>query len=221
MAKFLRKPKRNMAMRLAGVLFCLTLVSLYMVSGLFARYMTRGQGSDSARVIKFGEITLEEDGDFYDEANGLMWIVPGKDIQKKATVSFAGSEVATFVFVEVQLSEHWTYAEITEKDDDDNEVKKYTFTMAGGKISWTVADGWKKLGDDNVFYRELVPNETLTEADIIKDGIITVSDGITRGTMAALTTPITVTFRASVVQGNGFENATEAWGSLSGKGVGV
>ena len=80
MAKFLRKPKRNIALRLAGILFCLTLVSFYMVSGLFAKYMTRGQGSDSARVIKFGDITLTETGDFYEGGN-KMWIVPGLDIK--------------------------------------------------------------------------------------------------------------------------------------------
>lgn len=207
MAKFLRKPKKNIALRLAGILFCLTLVSFYMVSGLFAKYTTSGKGSDSARVIKFGDITLTETGDFYKD--NKMWIVPGLDIKKDAKVSFEGSEAATYVFVQVQVSDHWSCAE-------------GVFTMEGGKIRWTVANGWQRLYD-NVYYRALKPNETLT-ADIIKDGIVTVSDGINRGDMldieevGGVKKTISVAFRAYVVQSSGFTSAQAAWDSLAGKG---
>ncbi len=47
------KPKGNILCRAAAVLFCLTLVSTYLVTGLFARYSTSGQSADSARVAKF------------------------------------------------------------------------------------------------------------------------------------------------------------------------
>lgn len=209
MAKFLRKPKKNIALRLAGILFCLTLVSFYMVSGLFAKYTTSGKGSDSARVIKFGDITLTETGDFY-EGNKKMWIVPGLDIKKDAEVSFEGSEAATYVFVQVQVSDHWT-------------CDKGVFTMEDGKISWTVADDWKRL-NDNVYYRALKPNETLANEDIIKDGIVTVSHTITRDAMETLEKvgdeekPISIVFRAYVVQSSGFASAQAAWDSLAGKG---
>ena len=207
MAKFLRKPKKNIALRLAGILFCLTLVSFYMVSGLFAKYTTSGKGSDSARVIKFGDITLTETGDFYE--GNKIWIVPGLDIKKDAKVSFEGSEAATYVFIQVQVSDHWTCAD-------------GVFTMEGGKISWKVADGWNRLYDD-VYYRALKPNETLT-ADIIKYGIVTVSDGINRGDMldieevGGVKKTISVAFRAYVVQSSGFASAQAAWDSLAGKG---
>lgn len=39
--------------RTAAVLFCLLMVSVYMMSGLFARYVSTGQGGDSARVAGF------------------------------------------------------------------------------------------------------------------------------------------------------------------------
>lgn len=39
--------------RTAAVLFCLLLVSVYLMSGLFARYVSTGQGGDSARVAGF------------------------------------------------------------------------------------------------------------------------------------------------------------------------
>ena len=39
--------------RIAAVLFCLVVVSTYLMSGLFARYVAKGTGSDSARVAGF------------------------------------------------------------------------------------------------------------------------------------------------------------------------
>ncbi len=40
-------------MRIAAVLGCLTIVSAYMLSGMYARYSTSASGSDSARVARF------------------------------------------------------------------------------------------------------------------------------------------------------------------------
>ena len=44
---------RNIAMMTAGVLLCLTLVSVWMVSGLFAKFTTSDSAKDSARVAAF------------------------------------------------------------------------------------------------------------------------------------------------------------------------
>lgn len=40
-------------LRVALVLLCLVLLSVYLMKGLYARYQTTGSGSDSARVAKF------------------------------------------------------------------------------------------------------------------------------------------------------------------------
>jgi len=53
MEKRLHKNTRNIPLRLAAVLLCLTLASTSFVSGLFARYVATDQGGDSARVAKF------------------------------------------------------------------------------------------------------------------------------------------------------------------------
>ena len=60
-----RRPSGNLMMRLAAVLFCMVMFSTYLMGGLYARYVTRGSGSDSALVAKFdvvgsgsGEIAL-------------------------------------------------------------------------------------------------------------------------------------------------------------------
>lgn len=58
------KVKKNWTMRAAMILLALVLITSCFVSGTFAKYVTAGKGSDSARVAKFGvEVT----------ANGTMF----------------------------------------------------------------------------------------------------------------------------------------------------
>lgn len=45
--------KTPLIFRLAVALFCMVLVSLHLMGGLYARYITTATGSDSARVAKF------------------------------------------------------------------------------------------------------------------------------------------------------------------------
>ena len=48
-----KKQKVNIPMCAAFILFVLTLISMHLTSGLFARYTVTATGSDSARVAKF------------------------------------------------------------------------------------------------------------------------------------------------------------------------
>lgn len=55
-----RKNRRpNWILCLAGVLFCLTLFSMHLTSGLYARYVARGTSGDRAMVAKF---SIEQTG---------------------------------------------------------------------------------------------------------------------------------------------------------------
>lgn len=48
--------KRNIStlvMRIFSILFCLTLISMWMTANMYARYTTEANGEDSARVAKF------------------------------------------------------------------------------------------------------------------------------------------------------------------------
>ena len=45
--------RSNWILYLAGVLLCLTLFSMHLTSGLYARYAASASGGDSARVAKF------------------------------------------------------------------------------------------------------------------------------------------------------------------------
>lgn len=207
LAKHTKTAKVNIPMCIASFLFCLTLISIHLTSGLYAKYISSASGSDCARVIAFGDITLTETGDFED---GNAYIIPGVDLTKKATVSFSGSESATYVFVEIRPT-GWST------------VDNVTFSLlSNGKtaIQWNVANGWEFLKSDNgiyIYYRELAPNLELVTANIIDgNGKITVSDQITKSEIIAMT-GISIKLRATVVQSGGFANPEAAWNSVAAK----
>ncbi|MBQ8439650.1 MAG: hypothetical protein IJX19_03210 [Clostridia bacterium] len=62
--------KKNKMMRIASVLLVAVLLSTCVISGTFAKYVTKASGSDSARVAKFGvEVAVVVDGAFAAEYN--------------------------------------------------------------------------------------------------------------------------------------------------------
>ena len=197
------KAKVNIPLCLAALLFCLTLLSSHFTGGLYARYISRDSGEDSARVIRFGDLTLTETGDFKD---GEAYIIPGVNLTKDATVTFAGSESATYVFVEVE-ADGWTISGSDKRD----------FSYGTNLLSWNVAEGWNYLSSDGssyVYYRMLVPNEPLNADIIANNGQISVSADITKQHLATMT-DITIDLRAAVVQVGGFDSVGAAWASVS------
>lgn len=196
--------------RVAAGLVILTIISIYLLSGLFARYVSSDQGSDSARVATFGNLTLTETGDFDGTDSKKGMIIPGVPLTKNATVTFTGSEMATVVFVEVIVpKDTWETA--------DNKAFSY------GGMSWSVATGWEYLTKDlyggkdrYVFFKILEPNTQLSGEKIVKDGVISVSEEITKANIGSLGNA-DLTFRASVIQAGGFKTVEEAWGAMAAK----
>lgn len=196
----------NIALRLAAVMLMLVCISIWMLQGLFAKYRTSSSGQDSARVMSFGNITLTESGDF-GTGGGTAYLIPGVDLKKDVSVEFTGSESATYVFVEVGLSSHWSIT-------DNKNFSAYT-----NRLKWAVADGWtflKKDAETNtyVYYRELKPNEALSADFIAADGAITVDKQIKKSEIAGMT-GIQINLRAIVVQSNGFASPEAAWASVA------
>lgn len=201
--------KLNIPMCTFCVLFCLTMITVYMTSGLYAKYTATADDGNGARVIKFGDIALTESGDFGDD--GTLRIIPGVDLTKKAVVSFSGSEASTYIFVKITPSSDWTTT--------DNRSFSVG-TMNKTQMQWKVADEWLFLKTDNsgdyIYYQELAPN-TLLQSDIIADnGRITVSDKITKNEISGMT-GIFIQIRAFTVQSNGFADPTAAWESIACK----
>ena len=206
------KKRHNIPIYLACLLLCLTLISIHFFSGLYAKYTTTVSGSDSARVIKFGDITLTESDSSPITDDQKFVILPGVTIKKNPLISFAGSEAMTYIFVEIELSEHWKYY-------SESPEGKYFFTINTDQLSWQVAEGWKYLCDDGstyVFYHKLAPN-TGFSAGIIDEGQIKVSSSITASDLSSILSEGNpyINVRAMAVQGNGFDSATDAWNAVS------
>lgn len=62
--------KNNALMRASGILLVLTLGTSCFVGGTFAKYVTEGNGSDSARVAKWG-VKVEVTGDGFSTTYGI------------------------------------------------------------------------------------------------------------------------------------------------------
>ena len=206
MAKESRKRKSSMGfgegmMWMAGVLFCLVLITTAMMGGLFARYTTSDSGSDSARVVAFGNLTLTETGDFVAVGDKrTAKIIPGVDLSKKVTLSFEASEVDTIVFVEISAP-GWTVPD------------GKTFMM-GTQIYWLMAEGWNHLpGTQYVYYKELDTNTALTDVDIIQGGVIHVSEDIKESNIQSLD-KLNISIQASVIQNDGSLTPATAWDRL-------
>lgn len=57
--------KKNKMLRIASILLVVTLLSTCVISGTFAKYVTKAEGSDSARVAKWGVIAELNAGDAF------------------------------------------------------------------------------------------------------------------------------------------------------------
>ena len=196
----------ELMMLLAGICLCLVLISSHLTSGLYARYSTSASGSDSARVIRFNQLTVTEQGSFTSSGSGenKFVFIPGVPIEKDIRISFGGSEASTIVFVAINAPD-WTVTD------------NLHFVDSQGHLSWSVADGWEFLKSDqdlHVYYKELTPNETLNDVGFIKGGMVQVSAS---GTVAIYATypPTQFSVRGYAVQANGFDTVAAAWDSAS------
>ena len=63
----MRKQKKNWMLRIMGLVLMLTLVSTCLLSGTLAKYVTTGDGSDTARVAKWG-VKVEAFGGMFKDA---------------------------------------------------------------------------------------------------------------------------------------------------------
>lgn len=94
--------KKNKAMRLASALLVLTLLTTCAISGTFAKYVTSADGSDSARVAKWGftPTTITMTNLFKDAYDGTVKgaadvIAPGTKSEAKFGFTYGGANSVT------------------------------------------------------------------------------------------------------------------------------
>ena len=239
-----RRSKVNIPICAAAVLLCLTMFSAHLTGGIYARYSTTASGSDSARVIKFGQLTLTDETKTPtitvgsgSEAIEQIIVIPGVPIDREVLVSFDGSESATYVFLEVVVEkggDDWSWTTSDQKTfetyffDHDHDGNVGTDPVPG--LSWTVADGWEYLcTEDNKYVygylhdpadvnAPLPPNAKLTNVPCIKGNTILVRSEISATELQDIcdgTKFLAANFSASVVQKGNFASAAAAWSSLN------
>lgn len=190
-------------LRAALVLFVLILLSIHLMGGLFAKYVSSASGHDSGRVIKFHELSVEETGDFVGDYQ--FTFIPGVDLKKSIKVAFGGSEAATIVFVKVDAP-GWT---------TQNGRK---FTDSQGQLSWSVADSWTYLPTNDgayVYYITLTPNKNLPATEFIQGGVVQVSEEGEALEIYSKYPPTSFTVTAYAMQSNGVNSVAEAWSALN------
>lgn len=129
------KRKRNIPMCAAGILFCLTMITLHMVSGLYAKYITTGSTVDAARTAAF---YLKAEGTLMQHLQSE--IIPGGD-QTQPVVIFNQTEVSM------------KYTMVIRKVTDNLPLRMELITPNGGKIdptndTFTVSETLHPRDDD-------------------------------------------------------------------------
>ena len=131
-------------------------------------------------------------------------IIPGVDIAKDPKVTVKADSEACWLFVKV------------EEDG----------TFVAGKVTYSAADGWMQ-GDGtkipkNVYYREVRAAEAKNGASYYvlagdtdhPNGVVKVSDTLTKEDIKDITTKPTLTFTAYAVQKDGVADAATAWSKI-------
>lgn len=130
-------------------------------------------------------------------------IIPGVDIAKDPKVT-----------VEANSEDCWLFVKVEESG-----------TFVSNKVTYSIADGWTK-GDGtkipaNVYYREVNAVTTDTSFYILagdttyRNGVVKVSENLTKTEVNSITTQPTLTFTAYAVQKDGIDTAADAWAKVS------
>ena len=194
-----KKPKFRLPF--SAALLYLALIAAAVSGVTFSRYMTGTTVGDTARVAIMRDITVTETGN---SAEMDKWVItPGVDMIKNAVVNFEGSEMACYVFCEIETT-GWS------------RLDEHSFAFSGGSeniLGWAVNNDWKFLsgnGSDAVYYR-IVNANTVLKADVFADGgKITVSENITKTQLDSLPKDMQIKISATAVQYNGFSEGSAA-----------
>ena len=128
-------------------------------------------------------------------------IIPGVNISKDPKVTVKADSEACWLFVKV--------------------AEEGTFVT--DKVTYSIADGWKVLDATNhpgVYYREVDAVTADTNFNVLAgdttypNGVVTVSENLTKAEANSVATQSTLTFTAYAVQKDGINTATDAWAKI-------
>lgn len=150
-------------------------------------------------TFTYGDINIE-----LAETTGTNYkIIPGVDITKDPKVTVEANSEACWLFVKVEEAG----------------------TFVANKVTYSIADGWTK-GDgtkipENVYYREAGGTTADASFNILAgdtaypNGVVKVSENLTKTEVNSITTQSTLTFTAYAVQKDGIDTVEAAWEKVS------
>ena len=198
-----RKAKR-VCLPLRAYLLYLLVVTFALTGVTFSRYVVSSDWGDGARVASIRQLTVTETGDV--PADGGRWLLaPGAALTKNAKVTLESSEVACYVFLELQV-------------DGWQRIGTHSYAIrdgAGTELSaWGVETAWQFLSDgtDGAVYYQIVPANTRFSAEVLRDGgRITVSADVTASRLKALTDAgLRIDIHAAAVQYQGLDDGMDS-----------
>lgn len=187
------KNRRNVSNKTVAILLALVLAIGCAVGGTLAWLISKTD--PVVNTFTYGDINIgltETTGENYK-------ITPGVDIKKDPKVTVEANSEACWLFVKVE-KENW------------NE-----------KVTYEIANGWNALsGQTDVYYREV--EATTAKAGVsyyilkgnttYANGVVTVSENLTKAEVNSIATQPKLTFTAYAVQKDGSTNAADAWAKI-------
>ena len=199
-----QKKKNRVRLPLRAYLLYLLVVTFALTGVTFSRYVTSSYGGDAARVAVIRDLTVTETGDV--PADGGRWLLaPGVELTKNAVVTLESSEMACYVFLELE-TEGWQRTG----------THSYAIQDGGGTAlsAWGVDAAWQLLhgGTDSAVYYQIVPANTPFSAAVLRDGgRITVSADVTASRLRALAdTGLRIDIQAAAVQYQGLDDGMDS-----------
>lgn len=199
-----QKKKNRVRLPLRAYLLYLLVVTFALTGVTFSRYVTSSYGGDAARVAAIRDLTVTETGDV--PADGGRWLLaPGVELTKNAVVTLESSEMACYVFLELE-TEGWQRTG----------THSYAIQDGGGTAlsAWGVDAAWQLLhgGTDSAVYYQIVPANTPFSAAVLRDdGRITVSADVTASRLRALAdTGLRIDIQAAAVQYQGLDDGMDS-----------
>lgn len=199
-----QKKKNRVRLPLRAYLLYLLVVTFALTGVTFSRYVVSSDWGDGARVAVIRDLTVTETGDV--PADGGRWLLaPGVELTKNAVVTLESSEMACYVFLELE-TEGWQRTG----------THSYAIQDGAGKVlsAWRVETAWQFLsgGTDSAVYYQIVPANTPFSAAVLRDsGRITVSADVTASRLRALAdTGLRIDIQAAAVQYQGLDDGMDS-----------
>lgn len=200
-----------------GLVLVLALALIVGVAGGATFAWLTATSDTVTNTFTYGDINIElkeTTGDSYK-------IIPGVDIKKDPKVTVKAGSEACWLFVKVE-EENWPeFAD----GEGANAVRKVKYDIADG---WTKGDGTSIPA--NVYYRTIddaVTADTefyvLKGNDTYQNGVITVSDTLTKIEISGISTKPTpkLSITAYAIQKDGMDTAAQAWAAIPGTTTGT